>query len=140
MPFTYTRKIRFQDTDAAGVAYFANLLAICHEAYEESLCKSGINIKSFFSNSDVAIPIVHASVDFLRPMYCGDIIIIFLMPQYLTSNKFAINYKVFTPNQEVVANALTRHVCINAINRSRKELPRDIIDWLNDWGETEAKL
>ncbi len=140
MPFTYTRKIRFQDTDAAGVVYFANLLAICHEAYEESLSKSGINIKSFFSNSAVAIPIVHASADFLRPMFCGDIIIIFLMPQYLTSNKFAINYKVFTPNQEVVANALTRHVCIDAINRSRKELPRDIIDWLNDWGETVAKL
>lgn len=140
MPFTYTRKIRFQDTDAAGVVYFANLLAICHEAYEESLSKSGINIKSFFSNSDVAIPIIHASVDFFRPMCCGDIIILFLIPQYLTSNKFAINYKIFTPTQEVIAKALTRHVCIDSINRTRKELPRDLIDWLNDWGETEAKL
>ena len=72
MSFSYQRIIRFQDTDAAGVVYFANVLAMCHEAYEESLAASGINLKAFFSNSDIAIPIVHASVDFFRPMFCGD--------------------------------------------------------------------
>jgi len=36
MPFTYSRTVHFADTDAAGVVFFANFLAICHEAYEES--------------------------------------------------------------------------------------------------------
>ncbi|MCL1466210.1 acyl-CoA thioesterase [Argonema galeatum] len=138
MPFSYTRTIRFQDTDAAGVVYFANILAICHEAYEESLAKSGTNLKSFFSSSAVAIPIVHASVDFLSPMFCGDKIIIFILPQYLTSNKFEIVYKVFGTNQQLLAKALTRHVCIDTISRSRKELPKDIIDWLQDWSDADA--
>lgn len=47
MPFTYNRTVRFQDTDAAGVVYFANVLGICHEAYEESLEASSINLKDF---------------------------------------------------------------------------------------------
>ncbi|MEM6398800.1 MAG: thioesterase family protein, partial [Cyanobacteria bacterium P01_D01_bin.116] len=64
MSFTYNRTIRFQDTDAAGVVYFANVLAICHEAYEASLESLGIDIKQFFTNSSTAFPIIHADVDF----------------------------------------------------------------------------
>ena len=46
MSFTYHRTIRFKDTDAAGVVYFANILAICNEAYEESLEASGIDFRN----------------------------------------------------------------------------------------------
>ena len=45
MPFVYRRTIRFADTDAAGVVFFPNYLAICHEAYEESLADDGIELK-----------------------------------------------------------------------------------------------
>ena len=138
MPFTYTYRIHFKDTDAAGVVYFANVLAICHQAYEESLLKSGINLKSFFSHSAVAIPIVHAHVDFMQPMFCGDNIIIYLSPHYLTSNKFEISYKIFATSEEIIANATTRHVCIETMTRNRKELPTEIMDWLHDWGDDEA--
>jgi len=50
--------VRFKDTDAAGVVYFA-VLAMCHEACEESLAVSSINLKVFFSNPVVAV-LVHA--------------------------------------------------------------------------------
>lgn len=140
MSFSYTRTIRFQDTDAAGVVYFANVLSMCHECYEESLVKSGINLKSFFSSSEVAIPIVHATVDFQRPMFCGEKIIIYLYPLRLASNKFEISYKIFTPNEQIIANALTRHVCIDPVSRTRKDLPADIMDWLEDWDESAGKL
>ena len=88
MPFIYQRTVRFQDTDAAGVVYFANALAMCHEAYEESLATSGINLKLFFSNLNVAIPIVHANVDFFRPMFCGDQVSIHLSPCQLGNDNF----------------------------------------------------
>lgn len=45
--YIYKRIIRFQDTDAAGVVYFANILAMGHEAYEASLNQVEINLKSF---------------------------------------------------------------------------------------------
>ncbi len=129
MPFTYNRTIRFQDTDAAGVVYFANVLSICHEAYEESLAASGINIKEFFSKPSVAFPIVHASVDFFRPMFCGDKLSISLIPQKLGVDKFEINYEIVVADM-VVTKAITRHVCIDASSRCKKELPEQIIKWL----------
>lgn len=131
MAFIYPRMIHFQDTDAAGVVYFANVLAMCHEAYEASLAASGINLKLFFGNSDFAIPIVHASVDFLRPMFCGDRLNIHLNTTKINDSKFMINYQVFAPDTDnLLAKAITQHVCIDAINRIKKEFPPEISQWL----------
>ncbi|MCX7592458.1 MAG: acyl-CoA thioesterase [Fischerella sp.] len=129
MAFNYNRTVRFQDTDAAGVVYFANVLAICHEAYEESLRTAGINLKEFFSHSSVAFPIVHASVDFFRPMFCGDQLIVRLMPQKIGVEKFEINYEIVVADM-VVTKAITRHVCIDANSRHKRELPEQILEWL----------
>ena len=133
MPFIYQRTVRFQDTDAAGVVYFANALAMCHEAYEESLATSGINLKLFFSNPNVAIPIVHASVDFFRPMFCGDKVSIHLSPCQLGNDNFEINYIIMSAERQVT-KAITRHVCINPVSRSRQELSNEMMLWLQQWG------
>ncbi|AUT02552.1 1,4-dihydroxy-2-naphthoyl-CoA hydrolase [Nostoc sp. CENA543] len=129
MSFSYHRTVHFQDTDAAGVVYFANLLSICHEAYEESLNKSGINLKDFFTHPQVGFPIVHASVDFLRPIFCGDKLLVNLMPQKIGTEKFEINYEIFS-SEVAVAKAITRHVCIDANTRNKQALPTNIIHWL----------
>jgi len=129
MPFTYNRTVRFQDTDAAGVVYFANVLGICHEAYEESLEASSINLKEFFTNPSVAFPIVHASVDFLRPMFVGDKLLINLIPQKIGGDKFEVTYEI-TVGEVVVAKAITRHVCIDVSSRSKQELSDEIVQWL----------
>ena len=128
----YTRRIYFRDTDAAGVVYFANLLAICHEAYEGALVASGIELRSFFSNSTTAIPIVHASVDFFRPLFCGDVVRVRLQPKILTPSEFEIAYAIVEEGgtKRKVAQALTRHVCIEPTQRCRQALPDEMMQWL----------
>ncbi|KHG40396.1 MAG: acyl-CoA thioesterase [Dolichospermum sp. DEX189] len=134
MAFTYYYTVRFQDTDAAGVVYFANILRICHEAYEVSLAASGINLKSFFTNPSVAFPIVHANVDFLRPMYCGDNLMISLLAEKIGLDKFEITYEIII-DEVVVAKAITRHVCIDISSRNKLELP----NYMNHWLETNHR-
>ena len=133
MVFSYLRTVRFQDTDAAGVVYFANVLAMCHEAYEASLAASGINLKAFFSNSKVAIPIVNASVDFCRPMFCGEDLIIELTPEKLSENEFEIAYQIFIGDakDKPTAKAMTKHVCINPESRKREVLSAEMMEWLS---------
>ncbi len=137
MPFTHNRTICFRDTDAAGVVYFANVLSICHEAYEASLAASGINLKSFFNNQVAAIPISHASVDFKSPMFCGDKLLIYLMPQQLNDSKFEITYQIVaaSSSEPQLAKALTKHVCIDPITRTKTQLPEEIIQWLLCWSK-----
>lgn len=130
MAFTYSRSIHFCDTDAAGVVYFANVLNFCHEAYEASLAASGIDLRSFFSGQEIAVPIVHAEVDFFKPMFCGDQIAIVLTPNLLKPSEFEITYCLFHQHHSI-AKVLTRHVCIDPRTRSRHDLLPVLLHWLN---------
>jgi len=127
----YTRTVHFQDTDAAGVVFFANVLGICHEAYEHSL-QSVVNLKDFFSSTNsYAIPIVHASVDFFSPIFCGDRLAITLEPQILSEHAFLINYKITNLESTItLCQAQTKHVCINTATRTKLILPTEIKQWL----------
>lgn len=130
MPFTYHRTIRFSDTDAAGVVYFANVLSICHESYEALLAAGGIDLNEFFSAQLIAVPIVHASIDFLQPMRCGDIVQVQLQPTEIKASKFRLDYKIapVTPaaSNQVLAIAHTIHVCIKTGRREKTELPEPL--------------
>ena len=131
---TYYRTIHFSDTDAAGVVYFSTLLSICHEAYENSLQVAGIELKSFFTGSDIAIPIVHAEIDFYQALFCGDRIQVNMIFTQLNQTEFEINYQVFYENSldKMVAQATTKHVSINPKIRKRSDLPLFIVKWLED--------
>jgi len=135
MPFTYARTVHFQDTDAAGVVYFANVLAMCHEAYEASLAASGINLKAFFGNPQVAFPIIHASVDFYRPLFPGDRLTIQLTPKQVAGDEFEIAYQVFSGEVagRSAAKALTKHVCIDAGTRNKKQLSEELMQWMREF-------
>ena len=127
MSFIYEYTIQFRDTDAAGVVYFANILSICHVAYEASLIESGVDLKLFVNNPEFAIPITHASADFLKPLYCGDQITIELTPRSIDSCRFEITYQLGS------ATAITKHVIINPSTRKRQELPGILTNWLEQW-------
>ncbi len=132
MPFTYSRTVRLSDTDAAGVIYFTQVLSICHEAYEESLIQlSQVNIQHFVNNPSSAIPIVEAQVNFFRPIFCGDKLIINLTPEQINDKEFEVIYEILTcQSPQKLAQAKTRHVCINPENRQRALLPEIILQWL----------
>ncbi len=137
MPFVYRRTVRFGDTDAAGVVYFANVLAICHEAYEAALAAVGIDLRTFFSGAEVALPIAHAAVDFFRPMVCGDRLEVHLTPKLVQESGFELAYEVFLEGrlERSVSQATTRHVCIDPATRSRRSLPLEVTQWLERWAK-----
>lgn len=138
--FDYCRTIRFHETDAAGVVYFANVITLCHEAYEAALMAEGFNLALFFSAAgDVAVPIVHAQTDFYRPMRCGDRIKIRLVPKQLNDTSFEISYTLYPYSEDLpddpqltraIAQALTRHVCIQPATQKKQALPGEITRWI----------
>ena len=129
----FHRRVRFGDTDAAGVVYFAHLLRWCHEAYEESLEHFGVAAAEVFptpgSLLEVALPIVHCSADYFSPMVCGDAITIRLEPVRLDLGSFEVRFS-FTSSDQTVAQGLTRHLAIENPSRRRCGLPTAINRWL----------
>jgi 1,4-dihydroxy-2-naphthoyl-CoA hydrolase len=127
------RTVRFGDTDAAGVMHFARLLSWCHEAYEESLERFGLTATETFptpaAGLPVALPIVHCSADFCRPLVCGDPLTIALSPRRLDPGGFEVRYR-FSTGGQTAATGLTRHLAIDSRSRQRCPLPAPINRWL----------
>lgn len=129
MLFSYHRTLYLADTDAAGVMYFAQGLKICHEAYETWLSKIGISLAKMLEEKQISIPIVHADIDFLRPIFCGDRLQINLEIKLIQDNEFIIQYQIFKQEflNKPVVTAQTRHVSIHPQTRRRTSLPVIII-------------
>ena len=131
------RTVRFGDTDAAGVMHFVRLLEWCHQAYEESLERFGLAAAEVFPSlgrsPEVALPIVHCSADFRRPLVCGDPLAIQLEPRRIDPGCFEVQYR-FSSGADPVAQGLTRHLAIAAATRQRCALPETINRWLEASG------
>lgn len=138
MPYQLHRTVTFRDTDAAGVVYFACVLTMCHEAYEAALASSGIVLAEFFGKSPIAVPIVHASVDFRQPLYCGDHLRIDLAAISNPDEKsaphqsFTLQYHIWRndDHSRPAAQAITRHCAIDTATRRRCDLSPALQAWL----------
>ena len=132
MPFSYQRTIHFSDTDAAGVVFFANFLALCHEAYEESLAAAGIDLTTFFADHGVVVPIAKSEASYLRPLRAGDKVLVTVTPESISENSYAIKYEVVKLDaaKKTAARVRTEHVCISSKTRERLPLPPALAAWL----------
>ncbi len=132
MPFNYDRTVHFSDTDAAGVVFFANYLTICHEAYEESLSALGIDLKTFFADYGVVVPVAKSEADYRRPLSCGDKLRVSVQPALLSDYSYEIRFEITrlgTPAKSA-ARIRTEHVCIDSATRTRKALPGPLSAWV----------
>jgi 1,4-dihydroxy-2-naphthoyl-CoA hydrolase len=132
MAFTYSRTLHFSDTDAAGVVFFANYLVICHEAYEEALQAAGIDLKTFFSDNGVIIPIAKSEAEYLRPLSCGDRVSVSVSPKALSEDSFEIRYELVRRGKpdKVAGRVRTEHVCVASASRSRRAVPEALARWI----------
>jgi 1,4-dihydroxy-2-naphthoyl-CoA hydrolase len=132
MAFAYHRTVHFADTDAAGVVFFANFLSICHEAYEEALAANGIELRTFFAENAVIIPIVKSEAEYLRPLFCGDKLRINVSPAPISENSFEIRYDVIKLGvvEKTSARVHTVHVCTAPAKKARAPLPASLTKWL----------
>jgi len=133
MPFDYHRTVHFADTDAAGAVFFANYLAICHEAYEESLSASGIDLRAFFSDHAVVVPIVKSDAEYSRPLSCGDKLRVSVHPAPLSDDSFEVRFEItrLGPPAKKAALIRTEHVCIKSGARARTALPGPLSAWVS---------
>jgi 1,4-dihydroxy-2-naphthoyl-CoA hydrolase len=132
MAFSHPRTVHFADTDAAGVVFFANYLAIGHEAYEEALGAAGIELSAFFSGHRVIVPIVKAEVEYLRPLQAGEKLQVAVVPALLTENSYEIRYEITKvgPPGKIAARIRTEHVCLDSGSRKRIALPAPLAAWV----------
>jgi 1,4-dihydroxy-2-naphthoyl-CoA hydrolase len=125
MPFVHERRIRFQDADPAGIAFFAHVLTFCHEAYEELLRVEGLPLEQFVA-SGAGLPLRHAEVDFLAPLRVGMLIRISVAVSKLSERSYRMEFVLRDEQGKELAKASTAHVAVDRAAMRAIAIPADL--------------
>jgi 1,4-dihydroxy-2-naphthoyl-CoA hydrolase len=127
--FKKTRKVAFQDVDAASIVYFAKILEYCHDAYFELLETSGIDIAKGTKSGPYLLPLVHTEADFKKPLKFGDSFEIKIDRAIPGKSSYTVEYTLCSPvnSEEIFCTAKTKHAVVHRKTfKSFKKIPAEI--------------
>jgi 4-hydroxybenzoyl-CoA thioesterase len=91
--FTTSILVRFGDLDAAGIAYYPNLVNFLHEAFEDFFAGHvGKPYPEVFRDG-IGFPTVKVEMDFLSPVHYGDHVDVAVMPEKIGRTSVRIRYE-----------------------------------------------
>jgi acyl-CoA thioester hydrolase len=122
--FSTPVRVRYADTDAAGVCYYANYLAFFEVGRVELLRHLGLPIREAEARGFV-FPCVEARVRYLRPALLDDLLAVELWVSEVRRSSFSFAYRVLR-GDELVASGETRHAAVDPGDLRPARLP----DWM----------
>ena len=127
--FTAKRRVNFYNCDPAGIMFYANIFFYCHSAYEKLM--SSLNLPfDYWENDEFAVPIVHSSADYLKPLITGDEIDIEINVTQLKDSSFELRYNCMNSRGELCAEVKTVHVFINKQTWKKTKMDSEIEEGL----------
>jgi len=131
--YTYTTSVKLQHTDSAGLLFFANQLVFAHEAYESFMEELGVSFRSMLKRESFLIPIVHAEVDFHKPLSVGDRVKVHLRVASIGTSSFVLEYLVENGAGLKVGSCKTVHVTISKSEKKKIALPCELREALAEY-------
>ncbi len=125
-PFHTSIRVRYEETDAARVVYYANYLVYFEVARVESLRSIGMPITEVESRG-VLLPAVSASCSYHCPAHVDDLLDVAMWTTHVGRASFAFGYEV-RRGDELIATGATRHAVV-----ARESMrPLRIEGWIAD--------
>lgn len=72
--FSFPVRVYYEDTDAAGIVYYANYLKFAERARTEWLRKIGFEQETLWAEAGLGFVVAHLEVDFKNPARLDDLV------------------------------------------------------------------
>jgi 4-hydroxybenzoyl-CoA thioesterase len=110
----FTYRVRFEEVDAAGLAYFARYLGWCHDAMAAMLAPlDGGGYRGLLARR-LGLPTVHVEADFVSPLRYDDEVRILVAVERLGGSSIALQFRLERTDDrgERLHVANVRHVVV----------------------------
>lgn len=122
MAFLYRRAVRFEEVDAAGIAFFARFFNWCHEAMERLFDGVPGGYVDLITRRRIGFPAVHLTADWRAPLRYGDAANIATSVAKLGTTSATLRY-VLTRESDGVHVATIEHVTVATHLDTMTKLP-----------------
>ena len=127
MPYKTSILVRFGDLDAAGIAYYPNLVNFLHEAFEDFFTGHVGKPYPDVFREGVGFPTVKVEMDFLSPVHYGDHVDVLVVPEKIGRTSVRFRYEG-SVNGRPVFKAFNTQVVVDM----RTFRPTPVPQWLRD--------
>lgn len=122
-------RVYYEDTDAAGVVYYANYLKFMERARTEWLRHLGFDQTRLAAESGVVFVVRALAVEYLRPALFNDLIEVDVEP--ITVRGSLIEFAQFVKRgSETLITAQVKVTCVNTQSWKPVRIPKHILESL----------
>jgi len=127
--FKWPVRVYYEDTDAAGVVFYANYLNFMERARTEWLRSLGFEQTTLFHDHNVVFVVRSLAVEFARPALFNDALEVTVEPQRAHGGVIEIAQKVRRGAHELVT-ATVKIACVNTQSFKPVRIPPAILEKL----------
>ncbi len=118
--------VGMQDTDAAGILFFASQFVFAHVVYERFLEALGFSFAEALEKEPFLMPIVHAESDYYKPLKVGDRLDVELSVANVGDTSMTLEYVFDAADGEIVGRSKTVHVAVSREDGKKMALPEKL--------------
>ena len=126
-PFTHPVRVYYEDTDAAGVVYYANYLKFMERARTEWLAARGPSLAELERDHAIVFVVTRAEVEFRAPARLGDLLAVGVdvVPQ---GRARCVARQDIRRGDEVVVAATITLACVDRTTFKPRRMPANLLE------------
>jgi acyl-CoA thioester hydrolase len=113
MVHRFQTRVYYEDTDLAGIVYYANYLKFIERARSEWVRELGIDQKTLKADTGVVFAVRRLVADYLRAAVYDDLLEVRTAPKSVTAARIVLAQSVWR-GEEALFEAEVTLVCLNA--------------------------
>ena len=121
--------VYFEDTDTAGVVYYANYLKFMERARSDMLRAVGVDQREMLDSGGGAYYVAQANIRYVRPARLGDDLLVVSTVETVRAASVEIQQRVIRDG-ELLTDARVTAAFLNANGRPQRQ-PREWLDKFN---------
>lgn len=122
----FALRVYFEDTDVAGIVYYANYLKYMERARSDMLRAAGIDQRAMLERGEGVYVVAEAEIKYRRPAKLDDALLVLSEVREVRSASCLIHQRVMR-GDEILADAMIRAAFLDMDGRPRRQ-PRDWIE------------
>lgn len=128
-PHEHSVKIYYEDTDAAGVVYYANYLRYMERARSEWLSAHGLSLRQLADVQGIGFIVRGVEIQYRSPARLDDVLVVRTRPVKLGRAGMTLSQEIFIAASERLAtSARVDLACIDVASMRPRRLPQAVSD------------
>ncbi|HED14402.1 MAG TPA: tol-pal system-associated acyl-CoA thioesterase [Gammaproteobacteria bacterium] len=130
--FSFAVRIYYEDTDAAGIVYYANYLRFMERARTEWLRQAGFEISDLVAREQLLLAVRSVQIDYVQPARLNDYLSVSATIERLGHASIVLQQNIIR-EQTLLCSGQIKLACLDAVSLSAKRMPTLLYTRLKEW-------